>query len=118
MKNDANPPSTPATTISIAKMPMLVAIAIGESALPKHTGHASALRGTSATTTAISATTRSRATTLQLPHLALERRAVDDETDAAHQRRDRCHHVAHFVRPLVLAHRPRGEERREHDRQR
>ena len=36
MKNDANAPSTPATTTSIAMMPMLMARDIGESFWPKH----------------------------------------------------------------------------------
>ena len=38
MKNVANAPIMPATTTSIAMMPMLVAIASGESLLPKQTG--------------------------------------------------------------------------------
>src|SRR5438128_2013252 len=45
MKNDANPPSTPATTTSITMMPMFIAIVRGESLFPKQTGHASAARG-------------------------------------------------------------------------
>ena len=45
MKNVANAPTMPATTASMAMMPMFVAIAIGASLLPKHTGHASAARG-------------------------------------------------------------------------
>ena len=45
MKKVANAPIMPATTTSIAMMPMLVAIASGESLLPKHTGQASAARG-------------------------------------------------------------------------
>ncbi len=45
MKNVAKPPSTPTTTTSIAMMPRFVAIASGESLLPKQTGHASAARG-------------------------------------------------------------------------
>src|SRR5438067_12433757 len=46
MKNDANAASTATTTPIMKKMPVLVAIAIGASLLPKHTGHASAARGT------------------------------------------------------------------------
>ena len=45
MKKVANAPIMPATTTSIAMMPMLVAIVSGELASPKQTGQASAARG-------------------------------------------------------------------------
>src|SRR6266850_4344057 len=116
MKNDANPPSTPATTMSIAKIPMFIAMAIGESLLPKQTGHASAAPGIPAMNSHDS--TNTRRVTLQLPRLALKRRAVHPEADTACERCDAGDHIPHVVRRLILPRRPRREERGQDDRHR
>src|SRR6185503_3152901 len=101
MKNDANAPRTPATMISMKRMPMFIASAIGESFSPKHTGHANAARGA-----ARSAMVRSvfrisdrpaHAFALQPLRFPLERRAVKRQPDAAGERRHRRHRIADGV---------------------
>src|SRR5205085_9137266 len=52
MKNDAKAHRTRATTPSMNSTPVFVAIAIGASLLPKHTGQASAARGAATSPTA------------------------------------------------------------------
>src|SRR5580692_10290444 len=98
MKKVANAPIMPATTTSIAMMPMLVAIAIGELLSPKQTGQASAARGAARSIRVkivFRISSRSaEAFALQRSGFPLERRAVDAEAEAARQRRRARHGVA------------------------
>src|SRR2546423_10632923 len=115
MKNDANPPSTTATIASMKMMPVLVAIASGESLLPKHTGHASAACGV-ARSPMVSSVFRisdrsAKAFALQPSRLPLERRAVTRQPDTACERGRAGHGVRHGVRRLILPHRPGRHER-------
>ena len=88
MKKVANAPSTPATTTSIAMMPMFIAIAIGESLWPKQTGHASAARGAASKPSvnrlyAYRFARRKPSRYRNCLRLPLKRRAVDDQPAAA-----------------------------------
>src|SRR4051812_11065087 len=102
------------TTPSIIRMPMFVAYAIGASLCPKHTGHASAARGTASVRTVISAFFMS----LEVPCFPLKGGAIDGHHAARDQRADSSESVQHFVLELVLTAGPRGEEGRQHDGQR
>src|SRR6185436_378809 len=121
MKKVANAPSTPATTMSIAKMPRFIATAIGESLSPKQTGHASAMRGAASIPSVskilrISITRASRsaeAVALQLSRFPLKRRTVEPEADAGGERRQCRHRVGEVAGRTVLLPRPGGDKRRE-----
>src|SRR6185503_13480072 len=120
MKNDAKAPRTPATMISMKRMPMFIASAIGESFSPKHTGHANAARG-AATSPMVRSVFRisdrsAHAFALQPLGLPLERRAVDRQPDAARERRHRRYGIAEAVVRLVLLSGPRRYERGKHHR--
>src|SRR5437762_6452909 len=120
MKNVANAPIIPATTTSIAMMPMFVAIASGESLLPKHTGQANAARGAATRPRVmkvfrISFRSAAAVALQQLFGLALERSAVRDQPAAGRQRQRGSHQVADAVRGLVLLRGPcRHEGRKDH----
>src|SRR5678816_4606341 len=121
MKNDANAPSTPATTISMARMPMFIATAIGALLSPKQTGHANAARGAamSPIVRSVLCISDGPAHAFALPQsfgLPLERRAVDGQPDAARERRHGRHGIAdEVVRPVLLSG-PRRDERGKHHR--
>src|SRR5215218_7142150 len=112
MKKEANAASTPATTMSMARMPLFIAIAIGESLSPKHTGHASAMRGAARSATVRSVvriTGRSAeaiALQFQLAGLPLERRAVERQTDAGGERGDSGHRIGDIAGGPILLARP------------
>src|SRR5712692_2468885 len=115
MQNDANPPRTPATTTSITMMPMFIAIAMGESLLPKHTGHANAARG-AADIAITRSVLRMTSIALQPSRFPLEGGAVHRQPDAARERRDAGQRVRHGMRRLILPHRPGRDERGQNDR--
>src|SRR5205809_169827 len=112
MKKLAKAASTPTTTTSIAMIPMLAAMAIGESFCPKHTGHASAARG-AARKPNVSRIFRIS----KIFRFPLKDRAVHGEHSSAQQRCGASNCVPHVVLNAVLTSRPRGEKSGEHDRQ-
>src|SRR6186713_2137475 len=103
MKKVANAPSTPATTMSMARMPLFIATAIGESLSPKQTGQASASRGTARSMkvrSVVRITVRSAeaiALQFQLAGFPLERRAVEPQPDAGCERGHGRHRIGDVV---------------------
>src|SRR5712692_6464250 len=93
-----NPASTPPVMMSMTRMAMFAAHAIGESFWPKQTGHASAARGAAAATSVTRAVRRM----LETPRLPLECRPVDSEPRAARERRHGHEHVADAVVRAIL----------------
>src|SRR6185295_14655288 len=104
MKNVANAPSTPATTINMARMPMFIATAIGALLSPKHTGQAKAARGAASMTSVRSVKSVLRiinrpaeAVAPQALRLPLKRGAVEGQPDAAGERRHAGHRITQRV---------------------
>src|SRR6185295_15895341 len=118
MKNEANAPRTPATMISMKRIPRFIAAAIGVLTSPKHTGQASAARGAARSPIIVRSVLRmvARLKPLQSFRLPLERRAVERQPDAARQRTDGRHRITDRVVRLILLPCPRRDERREHHR--
>src|SRR5580765_3837362 len=114
MKKQAKAARTETVTPSMKKTPILVPHAIGESLWPKHTGHASAARGTASAETV----NRSLRIGLQISRLPLKRHGVDRETCSASKRRGAGAQIDDIVSGSILSDGPGGQKGRQYDRQR